>query len=194
MSVPPQPRRTLTPQPYDSGFFFTRTSELLHQNFMNTAPYLAGAPAASAVPSPLNVHLENSRRFRALPVYATLVAYGAGGYRTLVRNVILHARQIARFVHRHPAYDLLPAEEGGEDEVVGRVFTVVLFRAKDEWQNQLLRERINDTGRMYVSATVWEGRPAVRLAVTNWRAGAEKKGSEGWGVVEEVLEVVGGML
>ena len=75
-----------------------------------------------------------------------------------------------------------------------RVFMVVLFRAKDEWQNQLLKERINDTGRMYVSATMWDGKPAVRCAVGNWRVSSEKKGPAGWGVVEEVLQSVGGML
>lgn len=165
-------------------------------NFMNTAAYLAapGPVHAGDVPSPLNTHLENSRRFRALPIYATLTAYGSNGYKNMVRRLVIHARQIALFIYRHPAYELLPLEEGSEAEVINRVFMVVLFRSKDQWQNQLLRERINDTGRMYVTATVWDGVPAVRCAVGNWRAGPDKKGSEGWGVVEEVLELVGGML
>lgn len=188
-------------QPYDSGFFFTRTSQILHQNMLNSAPYLAGISTnsdpngTSNIPSPLNIHLENSRRFRALPVYATLAAYGASGYKQLVRRLILHAREIARVIYRHPAYELLPVDEGGtEEDAVNSVFMVVLFRARDEWQNQLLKERINDTGKMYVSATVWEGMPAVRVAVGNWRVAGGKKGSEGWGVVEEVLQMVGGMV
>jgi glutamate/tyrosine decarboxylase-like PLP-dependent enzyme len=147
-----------------------------------------------AIPSPLNIHLENSRRFRALPVYATLAAYGAEGYKDLVKRLILHAREIARVVYRHPAFELLPVEDGTEEECINKVFMVVLFRARDPWQNQLLKERINETGRMYVSATVWDGKPAVRCAVGNWRVGEDKRGTEGWGVVEEVLQQVGGML
>jgi glutamate/tyrosine decarboxylase-like PLP-dependent enzyme len=162
---------------------------------MNAAPYLAAPPSTSNIPSPLNIHLENSRRFRALPVYATLSAYGASGYKQLVRRLILHAREIARVIYRHPAYELLPIlEDGTEEEAVNSVFMVVLFRAKDEFQNHLLRERINDTGKMYVSATVWEGLPAIRVAVGNWRVSGNKTGSDGWGVVEEVLQMVGGML
>jgi hypothetical protein len=38
------------------------------------AAYLSSIP--SSIPSPLNIGLENSRRFRALPVYAVLLAYG----------------------------------------------------------------------------------------------------------------------
>ncbi|KAI5818400.1 pyridoxal phosphate-dependent transferase [Pyronema omphalodes] len=181
--------------PYDSGFFFCRSPEILQQNMMNAAPYLAAPPSTSNIPSPLNIHLENSRRFRALPVYATLSAYGASGYKQLVRRLILHAREIARVIYRHPAYELLPIiEDGTEEEAVNSVFMVVLFRAKDEFQNHLLRERINDTGKMYVSATVWEGIPAIRVAVGNWRVSGNKTGSDGWGVVEEVLQMVGGML
>ncbi|KAI5846782.1 pyridoxal phosphate-dependent transferase [Tricharina praecox] len=186
--------------PYDCGFFYTRTSEILQQNLRNAAPYLAAPPITNGsgplVPSPLNTHLENSRRFRALPVYSTLVAYGARGYRELVKRLVLHAREIARVVYRHPAFELLPREAGvvTEEQAVNRVFMVVLFRAKDEWQNQLLKERINDTGRMYVSPTVWDGKPAVRCAVGNWRVSPEKNGPAGWGVVEEVLQSVGGML
>lgn len=68
---------------------------------------------------------------------------------------------------------------------MGRVFVVVLFRAREERVNKQLKERINSDGRMYVSGTMWEGREAVRCAVGNWRVCAE-----GWELVEEVLEGV----
>lgn len=177
-------------QPYDCGFFFTRTPALLQSTFINTAPYLAAPPSTlKTIPSPLNIGLENSRRFRALPVYATLVAYGSSGYRDLVTRLVLHARGIARHIYNHPAYDLLPASEEDEDEdaVIGKVFIVVLFRAKAEKLNKVLKERINKGGKMYVSGTMWDGREAVRIAVGNWRVGA---GVEGWEVVREVLENV----
>lgn len=192
-SPAPAPARALADasQPYDCGFFYTRTGELLQRNLRNAAPYLTAPPSPA---SPLDTHLENSRRFRALPVYSTLVAYGAQGYRDLVRHLVSHAREIARIVYRHPAFELLPREAaaGTEDQAVERVFMVVLFRARDEAQNQMLRERINSSGRMYVSATVWDGKPAIRCAVGNWRVASEKTGPAGWGVVEEVLQSVGG--
>ena len=69
---------------------------------------------------------------------------------------------------------------------------VVLFRAKDEGLNEQLKERINATGKMYVSGTMWQGKKAVRCAVSNWRVGGEKAapGGGGWRVVEHVLQEV----
>jgi len=137
----------------------------------------------------LNTHLENSARFRGLPVYATLATYGKDGYREMMRAMVAHARGIARVVLAHADYELLPREEDEEDEEerVRRVFIVVLFRARDSGLNRVLKERINAGGRVYVSATQWDGRPAVRCAVSNWMASGEKEGPAGWGAVEEVL-------
>lgn len=64
---------------------------------------------------------------------------------------------------------------------------VVLFRAREERVNKVLKERINASRRMYVSGTMWDGREAVRIAVGNWRVSAEEEGCE---VVKEVLEEV----
>lgn len=172
--------------PYDSGFFFTPHLAALSSTFKNVAPYLT-ASAVVTQPSPLNIGLENSRRFRALPVYASVLAYGRQGYAEMVVRMVAHARGIARVIAAHPGLELLPAEEGTVEERVGRVFIVVLFRAREEERNVRLRESINKTGRMYVTGTKWEGRDAVRCAVANWRVRGEREGEGGWGVVEEVL-------
>ncbi|KAI5838393.1 pyridoxal phosphate-dependent transferase [Morchella snyderi] len=173
--------------PYDCGFFFTRDPALLTSTFLNSAPYLSSPPTAAPaeIASPLNIGLENSRRFRALPVYATLHSYGSSGYQELIIRLVTHARGIARFIYRHAAYELLPAGARDEEEAVARVSVVVLFRAREERLNKQLKERINGDGRMYVSGTMWEGREAVRCAVGNWRIFTVD-----WRLVEEVLEGV----
>lgn len=179
--------------PYESGFFFTPTSEILHQTLF-TDTYPRFETASCDIPSPINRNLESSRRFRALPIYATIVTYGYNGYSLLMRNLINHARQIARFILHHPAYILLPLDETGtsELEIINKIFIVVLFRAKEKEQNLLLHQRINNTGKIYVTATLWCGEPAVRCFVGNWRTSATK--NCGWGIVEQVLTNIGGML
>lgn len=110
-----------------------------------------------------------------------------------MQRVILHARGIASFIYQHPAYELLPldGEEGeSEEQVLGRVYMVTMFRAKDERLNKVLKERINSTGKIYVSGTIWDGRSAVRCAVSNWRVKGERDGEGGWEVVEKVLDEV----
>ena len=74
--------------PYDCGFFFCRHKDLLQQVLHNpNAAYLNfNASGAARIVSPLNVGIENSRRFRGLPVYASLMAYGRRGYRYEASN------------------------------------------------------------------------------------------------------------
>lgn len=77
--------------PYDCGLFFTRRVEYLTNIFKPpsadapaylapTANNEAGADLEEVVPGPLFVGIENSRRFRALPLFASLMSLGRGGY------------------------------------------------------------------------------------------------------------------
>jgi glutamate/tyrosine decarboxylase-like PLP-dependent enzyme len=175
--------------PYDCGFFFTRHKGLAEQVCMNGgAAYLT--PAAldgdgDGIQSPLNIGIENSRRFRALPVYATLLGYGRSGYVDMLVRQVQLARRVARFVFDHDGYELLPVT-GDKEVAVARTFMIVLFRARDERINVELVKRINKTGKIYVSGTKWEGKPAARIAVSNWRVDVERDVR----LVEEILRSV----
>jgi hypothetical protein len=76
------------------------------------------------------------------------------------------------------AYELLPTAE------VGEVGTIVLFRVRNVERNEGLVGRINGQNRIYVSGTSWEGRAAVRIAVSGWEIDVEKDTR----VIREVLE------
>ena len=143
--------------------FFTRSLDLQTQVFRNpNAAYLSSS-ASATVPSPLNLGIENSRRFRALPAYAMLRAEGREGIANMMVRIVSLARGIASFVRDSEYYDWLP-EEGADIE---ETFMIVLFRAKDEQLNERLVAAINETRDMYVSGTSWKGRKAVRVAVSN---------------------------
>ena len=170
--------------PYDCGFFFTRHKKLSIEVFNNAgAAYLKGVD--DGVQSPMNIGIENSRRFRALPVHATLVAYGREGYVDLLKRQIGLARRVTRWLVRDGRYEVLPGWES-EREVVEKTFMVVLFRARDEVLNEQLVKKINATGKMYVTGTSWKGKPAARIAVSNWRTEIERDGK----LVEAVLDEV----
>ena len=160
--------------PYDCGFLFCRSGTgLSEQVFQNAnAPYLKSQGTSSnAIRSPLNVGLENSRRFRGLPVYATLRAYGREGYRDMLIRQVELARAVAKFILHHDEFELLPKSAGTTDDTIGqKTFIIVLFKAKDDRLNQRLVKRINATKDMYCSETSWDGHPATRIAVSNWRA------------------------
>lgn len=161
--------------PYDCGFFFCRHPDLASQVFQNAnAAYLTAASSEGpSVPSPLNVGIENSRRFRALPVYASLLSYGRHGYQAMLQRQIRLARAIYEWIFDHPQYTALP-ETSSKTKLLDQTFMCVLFRAKDDALNRELAEKINDTSRMFVSGTSWDGAPACRIAISNWRVDVER--------------------
>ncbi|KXS97715.1 hypothetical protein AC578_8847 [Pseudocercospora eumusae] len=176
--------------PYDCGIFISRHLDVATEVFQNAgAAYLASSSTAT-IPSPLNIGIENSRRFRALPVYATLLAHGRIGYLHILERQIGLAREIAKYIANSPAYELLPRSPPSfakvKEQGLSRTYMVVLFRAVDDAVNQELVKRINGTRKIIVSGTSWDGQPAARIAVANWQADVARDAA----LVKEVLEEV----
>ncbi|EWY81876.1 hypothetical protein FOYG_16082 [Fusarium oxysporum NRRL 32931] len=156
--------------PYDCGMFFTKSASTLHSVFVNpNAAYLASTSGAK-IPSPLNIGLENSRRFRALPVYAVLLSEGRPGFATLLSNMVQLSRRVAQFIQESEHYELLPDADASLEEI----FMIVLFRAKNKTINETLVDMINRSRQIYVSGTVWKGTKAVRIAVSHWKVDVSK--------------------
>ena len=171
--------------PYDCGFFFSKHEGIPQRVFQNpNASYLSSS-GTDAIASPLNIGMENSRRFRALPVYATLVAYGREGYAAMLGNMVNLARKVASFIYQHPAFRLLP-ERDQDDDYISSIFMVVLFQATDDILNQELVARINSTRKIYVSGTTWHGRPAARMAIAKWDVDVERDSHRIYDVLNEV--------
>jgi glutamate/tyrosine decarboxylase-like PLP-dependent enzyme len=182
--------------PYDCGLFFSRHPDISLEVFGNPgAPYLASGDNADGILSPLNVGIENSRRFRALPLYASLRTYGTEWYKDMLERQIRTARLIAKWIAYSPHYVLLPSwldgddeedeeEDEGEDdeeykeEDEGRfkyIFIIVLFKAKDAGLNESLVRLVNAGSKIHVSGTVWQGQKAARIAVANWKVDPKRE-------------------
>jgi glutamate/tyrosine decarboxylase-like PLP-dependent enzyme len=173
--------------PYDCGFFLCRHATVAHDVFQNAnAAYLtASMTDGPSFPSPLNIGIENSRRFRALPVYTSLLAYGRAGYQNMLERQICLARKIVGWVFDHPAYGVLP-EASNKEDLLDKTYMSVLFSAKNDELNQRLASTINATSRIYVSGTSWQGRSACRIAISNWRVDVERDFAIVTGVLESV--------
>ncbi|KAA8569455.1 hypothetical protein MFRU_004g02320 [Monilinia fructicola] len=159
--------------PYDCGFFFTRSATTLSSVFQNpNAAYLSSG--LSSIPSPLNIGLENSRRFRALPVYAVLLAYGREGLSEIFARQVRLARGVVKFLDAHAEYELLAKGRLANKDVIDNTHIIVLFRAKNDGKNNELVKKINSARKMYVSGTKWEGKPACRIAVSTWKVDVDR--------------------
>ena len=137
--------------------------------------------------------LENSRRFRALPVYAVLLAYGKFGFGEIFAGQVRLARAVAKFLDSKDGYELLPQGVIPENQrpnggpSFDDTHIIVLFRAKDDKTNNELVSRINSTRKIYVSGTKWDSKPACRIAVSTWKIETEKH-------LELILAVLEGAL
>jgi len=150
--------------PYDCGVFLTRHIKLLEQSFDVPAPYLINH---SEVPDFMSIGVENSRRFRAFPVWLSLLAYGKQGIKRWVNANIESSKQLAAWLDESEDYELVyPCQ-----------MNVVLFRPNckgltQQQADHLTNERllaINQDGRLFLSPGVWQGNQIIRAALSNWQ-------------------------
>jgi glutamate/tyrosine decarboxylase-like PLP-dependent enzyme len=151
--------------PYDSAMQFSRHPDLQLAVFRNAAVYL-GPSGADEMPSLVHWTPQNSRRFRALPTWMTLVAYGRAGYQDIVERNCDQAAWLGRQVTNSTQFRLL-------SPVILNVtcFTLAGEPTMDEVQQFLARLR--DDGRVYLTPTQYKGVSAIRAAFSNWQTEME---------------------
>jgi len=101
------------------------------------------------------------RRFRALKLWFLMRAHGLEGLRTMIRNHVSWAEGLSERIGAEPDFEIASAP----------MLSLFSFRyapagADDlDALNQLLLERINDDGRIYLTQTRVDGRFVIRFQV-----------------------------
>jgi glutamate/tyrosine decarboxylase-like PLP-dependent enzyme len=156
--------------PYESGFTLVRDPSRLGPAF--------GMPGAAYLPGPDDprggyglLGPESSRRARALPIWATLAAYGRDGYRELVERHCDLAQHLAAAVDAAP--DLERLAEVPLNVVCFRYHPDGLSESELNEVNRRLGDALLDDGRVFAGTTVYCGHVALRPAISNWRTTAE---------------------
>ena len=147
--------------PYDSAMQFSRHLELQTEVFQNSAAYLRQDLSTNNF---INITPENSRRFRALPAWFTLKAYGSSGYEEMVNRACEVAAWIADKMEQHQYFDLLSPQK-----LNGVCFTVIKngqYLQQEEINQAILI--LQRSGDIYLTPTVYKGNPALRFSVSNW--------------------------
>lgn len=152
--------------PYESAVFFIKDKHrnLQVETFQNSnAPYL-GDPLENF--TYLNFLPENSRRLKALPAWFTLMAYGKKGYQDIVENNIENAKLFGEFISTNAHFELLAPV---------RLNTVCFTLAGIENQEKVNRflETLNNTGKVFMTPTVYRGKKGIRAAFVNWNTTAK---------------------
>lgn len=145
--------------PYDCGIGITRHPDAHRKAMTLRADYLP-QDDTSTVRSPIDWNPEMSRRARAVPVYATIASLGRDGVTDMIRHGRDMAAAIAAGIERI---------EGGR--VLHPVVTnqvLVRFDHDEDAHTSRVLETVQTEGICYPTATMWEGKPAIRISVSNW--------------------------
>lgn len=140
--------------PYDCGVVFC-ADEAAHRSAMSlSAAYIV---ATGTERDPHEFVPEESRRARAIPVYASLRSLGRRGLAAMIERNCRQARRFGAAL-RAAGYEVL-------NEVV---LNQVLVSFGTPEQTQATIAAIQQEGTCWCGGTVWQGHTAMRISVSNW--------------------------
>jgi aromatic-L-amino-acid decarboxylase len=141
----------------DLSAFFTRRPDVLRRAFSLVPEYLRTAKDPRAV-NLMDYGVPLGRRFRSLKLWFVLRYFGREGLIELLRSHVRWAQEFAAMVDADPRFE----------RVAPAPLSTVCFRSKgSDQENQALVERVNATGKFFLSHTVLNGRFVIRLAIGN---------------------------
>ncbi|KIA95412.1 amino acid decarboxylase [Pedobacter kyungheensis] len=145
--------------PYESAVFLVKEAHQLLQveTFQNSNAAYLGNPMENF--SYLNFLPENSRRLKALPAWFTLTSYGKQGYQEIVESNVEMALLFSGFINNHPAFELLAPVR----------LNTVCFTLTDESHVPEFLNKLNATGKVFMTPTFYNGKKGIRAAFVNWR-------------------------
>jgi aromatic-L-amino-acid decarboxylase len=152
--------------PFDASAFYCRRMDVLRRAFALTPEYLK-TTEEGVVRNLMDTGVQLGRRFRALKLWMVLRHFGADGLRARLSEHIRLAHLFADWVSQDPEFQLLAPVP----------FSVVCFRARPrgvadealDAVNERLLDRVNATGKVFLSHTRLNGTYTLRLAVGHLR-------------------------
>jgi len=171
--------------PIDLSAMFTRRPDVLKRAFSLVPEYLVTREQSDVV-NLMDYGVQLGRRFRALKLWMVIRAFGAEGLAARLRHQMGMAREFAGWVDAAPEWERLAPVP----------FSLVCFRyaptgtdeAEREALNAAILERVNASGRAYLSHTKLNGRYVLRLAIGNMRTELRHV-SDAWRLLREAAAV-----
>ena len=144
--------------PYDNGIAIVRDREALYHAMSLSAAYITTGERRE----PINYTPDNSRRARAVDIWAAFKTLGRSGLAEMVERNCAQARRFGEGLRAAGAEVL-------NDVVLNQV--VVAFG--DDERTERVIAAIQNSGVCWCSATHWKGRHAMRISVSSWATSNE---------------------
>jgi len=162
--------------PIDLSAFYTRRPDILRRAFSLTPDYLKTQddPRAHNL---MDYGVPLGHRFRAIKLWFVMRYFGRERVEAMLRSHIAWAQKFAALVDEHPSFE----------RVAPVPFSVVCFRFKgSDQQNQAIQDKVNQSGRVFISGTVLNGKFVLRLAIGNL-ATQWKDVEEAWELIKKAI-------
>jgi len=145
--------------PVDLSILYTRRPDVMRRmlSLEETPPYLQAAEQDRAV-NLADYSLALGRRFRSLKLWFVLRYFGREGITRILRSHIDMACRLAERISADSRFELAAPV----------LFSLVCFRYRgSDQENRDLLDRINASGRAFLSGTILHGEFALRFAIGN---------------------------
>jgi aromatic-L-amino-acid decarboxylase len=145
--------------PVDLSVLYTRRPNVMRRmlSLEEAPPYLQAAEQDRAV-NLADYSLALGRRFRSLKLWFVLRYFGREGITRILRSHMEMARDLAQLISADPRFEVAAPV----------LFSLVCFRyVGSDQHNRDLLERINASGRAFLSGTTLHGKFVLRLAIGN---------------------------
>jgi aromatic-L-amino-acid decarboxylase len=145
--------------PVDLSVLYTRRPEVMCRmlSLEEAPPYLQAAEQDRAV-NLAEYSLALGRRFRSLKLWFVLRCFGREGITRILRGHMKMAQDLAQWISADPQFEVAAPV----------LFSLVCFRYRgSDQENHDLLERINASGRAFLSSTTLHGRFVLRLTIGN---------------------------
>jgi aromatic-L-amino-acid decarboxylase len=148
---------------FDCDCFFVADRAALIRTLSVLPEYLKNkATASGAVIDYRDWQIPLGRRFRALKLWFVIRHYGVEGLRAKVRDHVAITQQFARWVDEHPSFE----------RVAPTPLNLVSFRhVAGEAASQHILERINQSGRAYLTHTKLNNQFVIRMSIGQTNTG-----------------------
>jgi aromatic-L-amino-acid decarboxylase len=165
--------------PLDFSVLYVRDLERLRRVFALVPEYLRG-DTVEAEKNYMDYGIQLGRRFRALKAWMVFRAFGRAGMCNRIREHLRLAHLLAEWIQGDNRFELAAPV----------VMPVVCFRfvgaddSKADMLNSAIVERINASGRAYLTQTKLRGRTAIRIGLGNVLT-TEQHLRKGWEMIQE---------
>lgn len=172
--------------PLDFSVLYVRNVERLRRVFTLVPEYLRG-DTVEAEKNYMDYGIQLGRRFRALKAWMVFRAFGRAGMAARIREHLRLAHLLASWIKVNDRFEL--AAPVVMPVVCFRFLGASMTNDKIDMLNSEIVERINASGRAYLTQTKLRGRTAMRIGLGNVLT-TEQHLRKGWEMIQETASAL----